>query len=83
MGLSGFGFVIGDFIASIPHFFYLAYTGVGNVVFYELLSGNLMAKPANPHPIFTDHPEVVEPEILTTEFVANPEEQTKNDEFNF
>ena len=48
VSLSGIPYILGDYILSIPHFFYLAYNSVGMIVFYELVSGNLMAKPSQP-----------------------------------
>lgn len=43
--LTGIPYILGDFIFSIPYFFFFSYGSVGSIVFYELLSGNLMAKP--------------------------------------
>ena len=43
--LSGITYVIVDFIVSIPLFFFLAYFNTGMMVFYELVSRNLVAAP--------------------------------------
>ena len=43
--LSGIIYVIVDFVISIPHFFFLAYFNTAMMVFYELVSRNLVAAP--------------------------------------
>lgn len=44
----GILYIIADFVVSIPMFAALGYLQTGMVVFYELLSGNLMARPSTP-----------------------------------
>lgn len=48
---SGVAYILADFLASIPYFFFLAYFSTGRAVFYELASGNLMARPAPLDPL--------------------------------
>ncbi len=43
--ISGVSYVVLDFVVSIPHFFYLAYFNTGIIIFYELVSRNLVAAP--------------------------------------
>ena len=46
--LSGLAYVLVDLIVSIPDFFFLAYFNTGFMVFYELVSQNLVAAPREP-----------------------------------
>lgn len=73
ISLTGVSLLVADYIVSIPHFFYLAYLGVGQIVFYELVSGNLMARPEAEKLCGMDG-DVVQPIY---------EEKTNDDEFNF
>ena len=43
--LSGITYVLVDFATGIPHFFFLAYFNTGMIIFYELVSRNLVAAP--------------------------------------
>lgn len=43
--LTGIASVVIDYIVSVPYFFFLAYFNTGFIVFYELVSRNLVAKP--------------------------------------
>lgn len=43
-----------EFILSIPSFFYMAYNNIGKVVFYDLVSSHLMAKPDPAERIFPE-----------------------------
>lgn len=56
--LNGIAYIIMDFILAIPNFFYMAYNTIGRVVFYELVSGNLMAKPDPSDPFFREQEEM-------------------------
>lgn len=88
--------VLADFALSIPFFFYLAYNTVGGIVFYELVSGNLMAKPradafmqaeagepmdAVTIPTYIEPPK--EGETLEKDVEPRQEKTEDNDEFNF
>lgn len=70
--LNGVWFILADFVFSAPSFFVLAYMETGLVVFYELLSGNLMAKPEEP----------VNPHISAVPNLVD-EQPKQDDEFDF
>lgn len=78
---TGIPYVLGDYVLSIPHFFFLAYNSVGMIVFYELVSGNLMARPSQP----TQPVEDMSIPVMVDAPAETPTEQKeeKNDEFDF
>ena len=88
--LTGIAGVLADFVVSIPNFFFMAYNGIGCIVFYELVSGNLMAKPAVNPMTLAGEPQAESqaetqsnssiPTMVETPSVDNTEDK---DEFNF
>ncbi len=94
--LDGIAYEAADYVLSIPFFFFLAYNAVGRVVFYELASGNLMAKPrteafaqaavpasmeTSAIPTFVEPPGEGETSVKPAEPQQEPSED--NDEFHF
>ena len=96
VSLNGMVYLIADFVVSIPNFFYMAYNGIACIVFYELATGNLMARPraeafaqaaaqtsmeTSAIPTFVEPPVEGESPVNPVEPQQEPTEN--NDEFNF
>ena len=88
--LTGIAGVLADFVVSIPNFFFMAYNGIGCIVFYELVSGNLMARPRvtpiNEDGVGPVPTEPVDMGGIPTLVDVPVQEETKSenkDEFNF